>query len=76
MKSPMITETGHITNKDRYSDLQVLKSRAGYYVGTVYIEDGFETPGSRDSDYFATQTEAEEYLRAIIEDGAPTRMQP
>ena len=76
MKSPLITKSEHIANKDRYSELQVLQSRAGYYVGTVYIEDGVQMPGSRDSGYFATQAEAEEYLRAIIEDGAPTRMEP
>jgi hypothetical protein len=33
-------------------------------------------PGSRDRDYFVTRAEAEEYLCAIVEDGAPTRMEP
>lgn len=37
-----------------YSRLQILKSPAGYYLGTIYIdpEHLFEEPGSRDTTYF------------------------
>ena len=46
-----------------YSDLKVMKSAAGYYVGTVYInDDGFVEPGSRESGYFKTREEAEKEL--------------
>lgn len=47
-----------------YSDLQVMKSPAGWYVGTVYHskeiygDQSSEEPGSRDTDYYATQIEA------------------
>ena len=50
-----------------YSDLQVMKSAAGYYVGTFYMDslDSGETflcPGSRDSQYFRTHEEASAFL--------------
>ena len=78
MKSPMITKADYIPEqqKNGYTELQALKSAAGFYIGTMYVEDGFEMPGSRDSGYFATKAEAEEHLRAITQDGAPTRMEP
>jgi len=44
----------------RFSDLQVMKSAAGYYIGTVYNAiEGWQAPGSRDSDYYATKEEAD-----------------
>jgi len=55
----------------QYGPLQVLKSAAGYYVGTLFADtfnnhDGtvstFNVPGSRDSGYFATEEEAQRYL--------------
>ena len=42
-------------SEKRYSDLQVLKSAAGYYIGTIHNSPemgGFQEPGSRDSTYF------------------------
>ena len=66
MKSPMVTNLGAITDPGRYSDLQVLQSAAGFYIGTVYTDEhGFKEPGSRDSDYFATREEAERALGAM-----------
>lgn len=71
MKSPMVTNAGYISDKDGYTDLQVLRSNAGWYIGTLYNnyrEDGtlqFQEPGSRDSDYFATEEEAAAYLKDI-----------
>lgn len=42
-----------------YSDLMVLSSPAGWYIGTIHHhEDGFDEPGSRESEYFSTKTEA------------------
>lgn len=56
-----------------YSELQVLKSAAGFYVGTLYTQGeyldgklndtpGLVEPGSRDSHYFGNAEEAGEYL--------------
>lgn len=60
--------------KGEYSDLRVLRSAAGFYVGTLFQEfdaDGnivFEEPGSRDTGYFATEELANAFL-ANMEDG-------
>jgi hypothetical protein len=52
--------------RDRYSDLKVLRSGAGFYLGTTYTgDDGFEEPGSRDSGYYATREEADAALRVL-----------
>jgi hypothetical protein len=55
------------TNEQHYSDLQVLRSNAGWYIGTVYTDptDGFKEPGSRDSDYFPTREAAQLELDKI-----------
>lgn len=82
MKSPMVENADYIAEKSGYSDLQVLSSPAGYYIGTMYVNveaDGsrWEEPGSRDSDYFKTREDAERYLRILEGDfGAPTRLTP
>jgi len=34
------------TTKSGYSELQVLESAAGLYVGTTFTENGFTEPGS------------------------------
>lgn len=67
MKSPMVMNLTEIPNKDRYTELQVLKSPAGYYVGTLYWDAEYETwdRGSRDSGYFATEDEAARYLAMV-----------
>ena len=56
MKSPQVECCSYILDKDRYSDLQVLQSGAGYYIGTTYSnKKGFTEPGTRDSEeYFRT----------------------
>lgn len=81
MKSPMVQSAGYLKpeQKSGYSDLQVLRSGAGYYVGTIYTdpEDGFTEPGSRDSGYFRTHEDAEKYLKLItVFEGAGTRDHP
>lgn len=60
-KSWLITNCDYITDKQRYSQLQILKSNAGYYIGTIYQNpSGFEEPGSRDSvEYYKTEEAAE-----------------
>ena len=52
---------------DDYTDLKVLQSPAGWYVGTMYVDPitGYTEPGSRESVYFGTPEEAAEFLRAI-----------
>ena len=49
-----------------YTDLKVMKSPAGYYLGRTCWDkkDGYEEPLSRESDYFDTKEEAERALKA------------
>lgn len=72
MKSPMITNADYIKSdeKGRYSELKVLSSAAGYYVGTTYTDPdyGFEEPGSRDSDYFKTREQAQKFFDSLSEE--------
>lgn len=67
MKSPMVENASYIIEKTGYSELQVMRSGAGWYIGTLYTDpkDGFREPGSRDSDYFATEAEATSYLKLL-----------
>jgi hypothetical protein len=82
MKSPMILSmyADDPTERDRYTDLQVLRSAAGYYVGTLYRDpefDGHEVPGSRDTfEYYGTAEEAGEVLKRIESGKYTTRMTP
>jgi hypothetical protein len=50
----------NVNGKDdqNYSDLKVLKSAAGFYIGTIYAGEGYSEPGSRDSGYFARENDA------------------
>lgn len=52
-----------------YSDLQVMSSDAGWYIGTIYQNPGqsFQEPGSRDTGYFPTKEIAEKVLAAMEE---------
>lgn len=72
MKSKMVTDAIYIKQSDKknYSDLQVLQSAAGYYIGTLYSdpETGFVLPGSRDTQYFQTEKEASIQL-GLLEKG-------
>lgn len=68
MKSDLVMNAPYIKRDDRrrYTDLQVLRSNAGWYVGTLYNNpEGFQEPGSRDSGYFATKEEAEAELKLM-----------
>lgn len=50
------------------SDLKVMRSPAGYYVGRDYCESGcadLKMPYSRESDYFATREQAHNCLQII-----------
>lgn len=75
MKSPIVTNADYINDKSGYTDLQVLKSAAGYFVGTLFEERDatgeviFIDMGSRDSGYFETKKEAKEYLSTIEQSG-------
>lgn len=69
MKSILIIDASYIPKSERakYSDLQVMKSAAGFYIGTTYNnEEGFQEPGSRDSCYFHTKEVAEKVLAEWI----------
>ena len=86
MKSPMVSNLGlaktAVNNLEHpqavrggYSDLQVLSSAAGHYIGTRYEEfnaDGkcvWVEPGSRDSGYFATEAIAASQLAELLSGG-------
>ena len=61
----MISNATFVEDKSAYSELKVLRSAAGFYVGTTYSRDGVEEPGSRDSGYFATYDAAERFLNML-----------
>lgn len=50
----------NLIDGDRVSDLKVMCSGGGYYIGRSYwdTEFGFEGPYSRESGYYATHDEA------------------
>lgn len=75
MKSPQVQQAKHIPEgeKANYSDLKVLRSLAGYYVGTTYFDGVYEEPGSRDSIYFSTREKATEFLKQVEAGIAKTR---
>lgn len=80
MKSLQVTQASYIpaSDKDNYSDLHVMKSNAGWYIGTTYTdpETKEQEPGSRDSDYFLSKKEAEAYLKLIETGKALLRIHP
>ncbi len=67
--------TLHRIPAQSYGPLQVLKSAAGFYVGTLFNEGTeehpFLIPGSRDSDYFPTFNRAKSYLDYVTADDEP-----
>lgn len=66
MKSPML-ENLEVDDPENYSELKIMHSNAGYYIGTTYTDpaDGFVEPGSRDSNYFKTREDAETFFKLI-----------
>ena len=79
MKSRMVTNADYIEEgeKGSYSELKVMRSAAGWYVGTEYHDPaGFTEPGSRDSGYFATQREADLELTMMQAGLAQPRINP
>jgi hypothetical protein len=66
MKSPMLKNI-KVDDPENYSDLKVMHSAAGYYIGTTYTDpkDGFAEPGSRDSQYFKEKETAEDFLKLV-----------
>lgn len=65
MKSKIIQEADFIPEdeKECYSDLQVLRSAAGFFIGTIYTDkQGLSEMGSRDSEYFETREQAQTAL--------------
>ena len=70
------------TEKSGYSDLKVMSSSAGWYVGTSFRNTEipgmvFDEPGSRDTDYFATEAEAADFLKRLgAGEDLPIRLMP
>lgn len=54
-------------NYTGFSELQVLRSAAGFYIGTTYTdpENGWQEPGSRDSCYFVHKEQAMQALHKL-----------
>lgn len=51
------------TVEGTYSPVKVLHSNAGFYLGRTYVDkEGFQEPGSRESDYFRNQEDAQQAL--------------
>ena len=85
LKSKIVTEANYLTAKEKsgFTELQVLHSNGGWYVGTLYQEKDkngnvlWTEPGTRDTDYFNSQEDAARYLR-IMQQGfnLPTRKTP
>lgn len=66
-KEALRRERARILRVGGYSSLKVLKSAAGWYVGTFYYDAEYKywAPGSRDSGYFCTQEAAAFHLKAL-----------
>lgn len=68
MSAPNTSIVDFDTQDSGYTDVQVLHSAAGYYIGTLYINGpsscfpNLIEPGSRDSGYYATEAEARQAL--------------
>ena len=69
-----IVQTMPAETRANYSELQVLRSNAGWYVGTLYTdpETGLTEPGSRDSGYYPNQAEAQKALSLLVTLGGDT----
>jgi hypothetical protein len=66
MKSLQVLNTA-LSAAQNYSDLRVLRSAAGWYVGTIYCPDSkTEEPGSRDTGYFASKEEADYAFQTLL----------
>lgn len=64
MKGYLASKAEGLETEGTYSDLKVMKSNAGWYIGTTFIykEDGREEPGSRESEYFPNKEMAQDAL--------------
>jgi hypothetical protein len=75
----MVSSADYIDEDDKgnYSELKVMRSAAGWYVGTEYHDPaGFTEPGSRDTGYFSTEREAQLELTMLEAGLANPRMMP
>jgi len=69
MKSLQIAK---LSDRDCYSELTVLRSQAGWYVGTSYNGE----PGSRDSGYHPNEAAARQTLDGILRGTIKPRLGP
>lgn len=44
------------------SELKILKSAAGYYIGRTYKDEGMDFPYSRESGYFKSEADVKAFL--------------
>lgn len=68
MKSIQVANTMRESEQKDFSELQVLKSGAGWYIGTIFTDPktGFQEPGSRDTGYYASEEDAKLALRVLV----------
>jgi len=70
MKSPMIDSANNISaqEKELYGHMHVMVSPAGFYIGTLYWDNEKKMfdAGSRDTDYFLTYKQADDYLDSAM----------
>ena len=54
-------------DSENYSGLKVMRSAAGYYIGTEYYDEELDItmPGSRESGYYGTAEEAQAELDSM-----------
>lgn len=71
MRSWQISTWVSKPEEKKYSDLQVLRSAAGFYLGTIYNGDELQEPGSRDTNYFVHKELADKAL-ALLEESNNT----
>lgn len=72
-------QLGPVSDIGNYSELKVMCSAAGWYVGTTYKdpEFNFEEPGTRESGYFSSSEEATAFLNYLENGGREgVRMNP
>lgn len=68
MRSYQVEQCIPKSEQAKFSELKVLCSGAGFYLGTEYTNSepiGFVEPGSRDTDYYETEAQADVSLAVM-----------
>ncbi|MGG0939188.1 type IV secretory system conjugative DNA transfer family protein [Brevibacillus centrosporus] len=61
-------EVKTVDNSGEISELKILESRQGFYVGRTVQIEGQEIPYSKDSGYFETRGQAKAHLKQIVKE--------